>query len=331
MVRNTDGVQAGRDNIFLFNDVGLAMNRYMLSFVLGVAMLCPVLALGQVVDRIVAVVNGEIITQMELDEQFFRVMGGEAAAQNRDPVAVGNARARYLDVMINDILLRQEAERLKVEVTDAEVENEVRRFKTKRRLNDEDFLRSLKMQGMTVEQFKQQTRQEIMKHRMIGYMVRRKVVVTQEEVAAYFDRHKEQFASDGTVSLQIAVLGDEISAQEMRAAVRDGKFSFDEAVTTRSIGPRENSGIIDDVRWNELAPDWQAALEGVKAGDMTAPFVVQGKWVVLKVLDQRQGSQQDLSTVQDDVREAIMRPKLEERFQEYMSDLRSKALIQKRL
>ena len=307
------------------------MWKHSFSFVL--ATLVTVLGLGttsaQVLDRIVAVVNGEIITLQELDEQLTRSLAGPDGASPASVTA--DERGRFLDVMINDILLRQEAERLKVEVSDAEVENEVRQFKVRRRLSDDQFTASLKLQGMTLDQFKARTRQDIMKHRMIGFMVRRKVVVTQEEVAAYFDQHRAEFTTGRILTVQMLVLGDAESTASVRASVDRGQMSFDDAVLSRSIGPRENKGVIADVRWEELAPDWQAAVEPVAIGGMTQPFPVQGKWVVLKVLYRREGSKREFADAQEEVREVIMRPKLDARFQEYMTDLRSKALIEKRL
>lgn len=295
---------------------------------LMVTALGPGTASAQVLDRIVAVVNGEIITLQELDELVVRTAAGADGGQ---AVVTNDARSRYLDVMINDILLRQEAERLKIEVSDSEVENEIRQFKVRRRLSEDQFSASLKLQGLTLDQFKARTRQDIMKHRMIGAMVRRKVVVTQEEVAAYFEQHRQEFTTSRVLTVQMLVLGDAAAADSVRASVEQGQLSFDDAVLSRSVGPREDKGVIADVRWEELAPDWQAAVEPVAIGGMSQPFPAQGKWVVLKVLDRKEGSNREFADAQEEVREVLMRPKLEARFQEYMVDLRSKALIEKRL
>lgn len=304
------------------------MNKKIYVWAMLGVLLCFSPLSAQVVDRIVAVVNGEIITLHELEQQLRRSVDPQhEQAALADPLA----RSQLLDIMIHDILLRQEAERLKIEVTDTEVENEVRQFKVSRRLSEEEFAHSLKLQNMTVEQFKTRTRQDIMKHRIISYMVRRKVVVTDEEISAYYAQHPDQFRSDRTVSLQMLVTADQQSATDLQAAIASGSTTFSDAVSSSSTGPRQDSGIIGEVRWNELAPDWQDALENIAVGEMSKPFPVQGQWVVLKVLEQRQGSEQALSEVQDRVREVIMRPKLEARFQEYMTDLRSKALIEKKL
>ena len=285
-------------------------------------------ASAQVLDRIIAVVNGDIITLLELDDHLEQVSPGFEGAP---PAAQIVARNKFLDVLINDILLRQEAERLQVEVTDTEVENEIRQLKARRQLTDAQFADSLKLQGLSLEQFKSQTRQEMMKHRILGFMVQRKVVVTQEEVDAYFEEHRAEFTSTRLVNLQMLVLSDNQAAQAIRALVEQGQLSFDEAVSTHSIGPREDNGVIKDVRWEDLAQEWQSALDLVQIGDMSQPFPVQGGWVVLKVLDFQQGPQREFADVEEDVRAALLSPKLEARFQEYMAGLRSKAVVEKRL
>ncbi|MDP3431084.1 MAG: SurA N-terminal domain-containing protein, partial [Desulfomicrobium sp.] len=99
---------------------------------------------AQMVDRIVGVVNGEIITLQDLQQQIRLVVG-----QTPDPATAEKIAPQVLDSMIDDIVLRQEAQRLNIVVSDSEVENEVRQFKVRRRLSDEDFERSLRLQGLT--------------------------------------------------------------------------------------------------------------------------------------------------------------------------------------
>lgn len=304
------------------------MKKYGLTSALVVLFLFTFLASGraaQVVDRIVATVNGEIVTYQEI-LQHMRSMG-----QMPDQATAEKVASQVLDSMIDDIILRQEAERLQIAVTDSEVENEIRQLKVRRRLSDDEFNRGLRLQGMTLEQFKESTRQDIMKHRMLGYMVRRKVVVTQEEVDAYFAQNQAELGRDRIVELQILVLGDQDMAVSLREALDKGEFSFAEAVARYSEGPKEADGMLSDVHWRQLDEPWKDALRDLSVGELSSPFMIQNKWVLLKLLDRREGATQQPADVEEAVREAIMRPKLEERFQEYMRGLRSKAVIEKRL
>jgi peptidyl-prolyl cis-trans isomerase SurA len=305
------------------------MKKYGVSVVPAVLFLLAFLGLAQaaqVVDRIVAVVNGEIITFQDLQQRVRMVTG-----QTPDPAASGEAMPQILESMIDDIILRQEAQRLKIEVSDSEVENEIRQFKTRRRLSEDEFERSLRLQGLTQEQFKEQSRQDIVKHKMLGYMVRRKVVVTQEEIDAYVEKNRAELTTERNVDMQLIVSAEADRAEALWDELNRGGISFDEAVERYSVGPKVNNGVMTDVRWREMDEPWREALRDLNAGQISKPFMIQDKWVIVKLLDRRDGAKQEQAAVEDEVREAIMRPKLEERFKEYMSGLRAKAIIQNKL
>jgi peptidyl-prolyl cis-trans isomerase SurA len=281
---------------------------------------------AQLVDRIVAVVNGEIITFQDLQQQIRLSVG-----QTPDPATAEKIAPQVLDGMIDDVILRQEAQRLKIEVSDSEVENEIRQFKARRRLSEEDFERTLRLQGLTPEQFKERSREDITKHKMLGYMVRRKVVVTQEEIDAYMEQNRSELTTERIVDVQMLVLVDEDRANSLWKSLSEGEVSLEEAVERYSVGPKAENGVMRDVSWRELAEPWRDGLRNLSAGELSRPFLVQDKWVILKLLDRRDGVRQEQTAVVEEVREAILRPKLEERFKEYMNGLRSKAIIQKKL
>lgn len=305
------------------------MKRYGLGLALAV-MLASVLSLpthaAQVVDRIVAVVNGEIITFQDLLQRIRAVTG-----QTPDPALAERIAPQVLDDMVNDIVLRQEAQRLQIEVSDSEVENEIRQFRVRRQLSEEDFQRGLRLQGMTPEQFKERSRQDIIKGKILGAMVRRKVVVTQEEIDAYLERNRSELATERMLRLQIVVLPDPGQAEALHSAITSGEISFEDAVARHSIGPKVENGILADVNWKALDEPWREALRDLPEGSLSKPFVVQDRWVILKLLDRTEGDRSDLAALQDEAREAILRPKLEERFKDYMNGLRGRAVIENRL
>ncbi|GAB6111980.1 SurA N-terminal domain-containing protein [Desulfomicrobium salsuginis] len=281
---------------------------------------------AQVLDRIVAVVNGEIITYVDLQQQIRLIAGQTPPAEEAAKIA-----PQVLDGMIDDIIMRQEAARLQVEVSDSEVDNEIRQFKARHRMTEDDFERSLRLQGLTAEQFKERSRQDIVKHKIINYMVRRKVVVTQEEIDAYKERNSAELTTERTVDLQILAVMDSAQAEELWTRIGAGEIGFAEAVDRYSVGPKADDGVMAGVRWRDLAEPWRQALRDLSVGDMSRPELIQERWVILKLLDRKDEARQEQGTVEDEVREAIMRPKLEERFKEYMAGLRAKAVIEKRL
>ena len=109
------------------------------------------------------------------------------------------------------------------------------------------------------------------------------------------------------------------------------ELTFSDAVARHSEGPKVADGTLETVRWRDLAGPWREAVQGLTVGEISEPFPIQGKWAVLKLLDRKEASPRPAEQVEEEVREALLRPKMEERFREYMADLRSRALIEKRL
>ncbi len=297
------------------------------GWIMGLVLVCwASWAEAILVDRVVAVVNGEIITWSEVESATDRLLAqaGPKAPERED------ARRIVLDSLINDILVRQEAERLQVRVSDAEIESEVRAFKARRRLSDAEFQHGLTLQGISLEEFKKQLRDEILRRRILNLMVQRKVVVTDEEVQAYYEANAGQFRRGRHLTIQVVVLPNRDDALRVHTAVQRGEITLEQAVREYSVGPREADGVLE-VAWNDLDAAWREALAQLPPGQLSTPFAVQGKWVVVRVVRERSTEESGLEAVRDEIREILARPKLEERFQEYMASLRAKALIDVRL
>jgi peptidyl-prolyl cis-trans isomerase SurA len=287
---------------------------------------CAWAAGAALVDRIVAVVNGEIITWSELETQMNQLaQQSPAAAADREAL-----RRSVLDSLINDILLRQEAARLQMNVSDADVENELRAFKSRRRLSDTEFQHGLQLQGITLDEFKNTLRQDILRRRILSLMVQRKVVVTEEEIAAYYTAHAQDFRVGRHLTVQIAVLEKKDDAMKVHRALQAGEITLDQVVREYSVGPREKDGILE-VAWQDLDGTWRQALADLQPGALSVPFPVHGRWVIARIVQNHETQEGGLDAVRDEIREILARPKLEERFQEYMRALRNKALIDVRL
>jgi len=285
---------------------------------------------GELVNRIVAVVNGDIITLFELNEKvkplLDRFKGREIG--EREKAAILKIKENLLNNMIEDLLLRQEVEKYGIEISDVEVENQIQEFKNENNLNEEEFLKQLRLEKMTREEFAEKISQDILKHRLLSFMVRRKVVVTKEEIEECFKANKQDFALDKKVHLRLIVLGTGNSAALIKKRIEDQELSFAEAADIYSQGPGAgNGGDIGLLSWKDLAKEWRQALSGVCAGQITEPFVVRGHEALLLLESMESGREQPLDKARDEIQKKIYREKLEAGFNEYMDTLRANAVI----
>lgn len=289
---------------------------------------------AEVVDRIVAVVNGQIVTLFELNTHLKPMLERYRGKQLTDEEKLGIAKMRMqlLDKMVEDILIAQEVEKLKLSATDVEVDNAIENFRKQNGLSKEDFDKQLKLEGLTREEFAARIRKDILKHRLLGFMVRRKVVVSDEEAQAYYDEHSADFTSDKTVALSAILLPLGQDGEALRQRIEKGEISFADAANLYSDGPGVGQGgALGTLDWKDLAEDWREALTGVPQGGITEPFPFRDHVALLRVDELTSGDVQPFETVKEEIRNRLFQQQVEERYDEFMDKLRSEAVIEIKL
>lgn len=289
---------------------------------------------SEMVDRIVAVVNGEIVTLFELDEQLKPLMERYRGRtlNEQEKVEIRELKKKLLALSVDSILLQQEAKRLGVNVADTEVKGQVQQMKKKQGVSDAQFNKMLLLEGLTIEQYEKKIRDDIIKHRLLGFQVQRKVVVTEEEIQAYYSAHQAEYQKPKTVQLKWIVLAPGKDGKGLRDDILSGKVSFEDAAKKNSMSPDAlQGGDLGELNWNDLAVSWRSILDKLQPGEVSEPLEFENGVALLKLVSVTEGQGRSLDDVRDAIVEKLYRPKLEARFQEYMQGLRGKAVIEVRL
>jgi peptidyl-prolyl cis-trans isomerase SurA len=159
-----------------------------LTTLLVIVLMFPFALQAELVDRIVATVNTEVITASELSCAV--ALNQRLGNADKDRLAL---EATTLDGLINRRLLVQEAHRLKfVEVTEqelsAEVEHVAKRFSSDKEFGD--FLAAL---DMTRQDLARMLGEQLLVERFVEKKVGLFVRVTREEAESYFNEHAAEF------------------------------------------------------------------------------------------------------------------------------------------
>lgn len=282
------------------------------------------------VNKIAAVVNGEMITMLELQRHTMT----EAVRRKLKPSdpKVKALEREALDSMINDILLRQEAKRYKVTVSDAEVEAELQRNIARIGVSSAKFDEELKRQGTTRELYKERISNMMLRQRMTNYMVSRKVFVTSEDVENYYNQNKSKMLSEKMASFSILLLPEKAPVKQIYEQVRSGKLKFEDAARKHSAdASAKDGGTIKDVPWDKMPPDMHKLLSSLKDGQMSPPLRTQGGFVVIRRDGITEPKSLNLLEATPKIEEILRAPLLEERFKEYTTQLRGKAVIDIRI
>ncbi len=241
---------------------------------------------------------------------------------------------KVLDMMIMDILLGQEAKRLKVSVSPAEVDNEIAKMMKARNLTRPQFEAQLAQQKISISEIRENFEKSLLRQKIMGMEVGRKVVVTPAEIKEYYEAHKDSLYERSGLHMGVLVYAPNVNARSIAAQIKSGKLTFKEAAAKYSIAPnRDKGGDMGPVEWDRLNPEWEGRLARMKPGDVTELFDLQGRKAQVHLFRPGGGVNKQLTLEQATPQiDAILRqPKAVERFEEYASQLRRKAVIDIRL
>ena len=283
------------------------------------------------VSRVVAVVNGVPITAFDLES----AMAPELVRARIDPkksadrAQIRQIERMVLEGMINDIVLSQEAERLKVTVSESDVDAELAAMKSRMRLSEADFDRQLKAQGLTLSALRARLRTGLLKSRLLNTMVGRKVVVTKDEVEAYFHANQGRFSEARAVRFAILMYPPSANAVAQAERIRSGATTFEKVTREMSIGPRkQEGGDLGEMPWEDVAPGLQELLSRLKPGEVSPLLDLDGRKVQIKLISKETGPIRELDPQSYAEAERMVRePKLEERYKEYVEQLRNRAVV----
>ncbi len=239
--------------------------------VLLLGLLSPVDGRSEVIDRVVAVVNSEAITQSELDERW---------EQMRQIPGAPSSREALLARMIELRLQQQRAKALRMSADATDVENALNGILEDNNIPSLTALENvLKAEGRSLAEFRKEIATQISLMRVIQAEVTSQVRLGEAELRAYYDAHPDEFREKGTVRLrQIHLAIDDtaedatgaVTMAELRKKVVDRK-TFMAAEAGLANQPGITVGAAGEFSPDELLPELAEALDQLPEGAVTKP------------------------------------------------------------
>ncbi len=285
------------------------------------------------VARIVAVVNGDMITARELDKALQIELAGQKLDPSKNPQLTGEVRKAVLDRMINDKIILQEADKEKITVSDEEVDAALDQIVKDSRLERDVFLRQMAKEGLSEKDFRDRLYVQLVSQRLMARNVVSKVVVTEDEINDYYRKNMAGFAS-GRARVGMLVYPADADAEKWARDIASGKVTFQQAARSVSIGPNaEGGGDLGFMALSDMAPGMLDQISRMKKGDVSPLLNMNATKVQIALLDFEESETAAQSDAVPDsntagrIEQILRQPRLQERFEQYTAQLRDKALI----
>ncbi len=312
-----------------------------LCLVLALLLSCVVAAPAEAarVNKICAVVNGKAITMFDLQRnalpEIQRARLNPDSAKDKEKVDA--ILRKVLDMMILDILYKQEAQRLKINITDRDVDKEITDMYTQQGMTKEQFEKTLARNGMTLAEVRENNRLRMLRQRIMSMEVGRRVVVTPEEISEYYEKNKSTMYNRQGLHMALIVYHPQAPAASIARKLQSGEISWMDASRRYSVLPNRNQGGDGGpVMWDRLNNEWRERLTKMQPGDVTPLFNFNAQLKAQVRLFRPNGDQSPLRimTLEEAtpmIDNILRSPKAAERLEDYNKQLREKAIIDIRM
>ncbi len=293
---------------------------------------------AEVCNRVVAVVNNEVITLYELNNRMREMTGVpvEELMQKSDAM-YRDARQKILEMLIDEKIAQAKIKELKIQVSDRQVDNFLEKLKRDNQWTQEDLVAGLEKEGLSYEKYRERIKRDIERSQLIEYEVRSKIIVREESVQKYYEEHKTTFGAAEKVHLAgIFLMRKNLkSEEEMRELYRKAQDisaklkaggDFGQMAQTYSEGPgARQGGDLGQFTVEHLEPGLKSVVEALPEGAVSDPLVRPNGIQIIKVVKKQTGKIRSLEEMRESIYGILYQEEVNRRYQNWIKELRESA------
>jgi len=313
------------------------MKRLFVLLLLPLSLLVAQGAHAEIVERIIAKVNGDIITLSEFQERQIQA----AQAARIAPAEVGQflrqQNARILQDAIDEILLLQKAQDEGLGLRPEFIDEVLDGIKKENNItSEEQFQQALAQEGLTFEELRRNIEKSWTRQMVLRREIEPKITVPEEELRKEYEARKgEAFTRPATVTLEEIFVPDEAGgAAEAAKVVARARAGEDFAQLARqfSASPTAQSGgELGEISQGDLAPDLENVAFSLGVGSVSDPIPVEGGARILKLVAKTSGSVVPYDQAKGKIRDELMMSRFQGEYDKYMEELRKNAIVELRV
>ncbi|MDD5237619.1 MAG: peptidyl-prolyl cis-trans isomerase [Candidatus Omnitrophica bacterium] len=286
-------------------------------------------------DKIIAVVNNEIITQKDLNDftNFMRIQLSKEYKENELEAKIQSLKTDLVTKLIEDRLILQEAKKndSKIEVrpgVSIDIKPDENRIKAK--INeikkyypsDSEFQKDLARQGQVQADLEKRIREQFLMYNIIEHKIRDKIVISPDEVTKFYEQNIKKLISPEVRELEVITLENEDLARTFSYNLRTGQ-KLEDLATRYPISVNK----IRVTKEGELAKNVEEVVFNLGIGEISAPIKIDDKYYVFKLENISPPRQLTLSEAQDKIYAFLFEEKLQQNLSKWVDELKAQSYI----
>jgi peptidyl-prolyl cis-trans isomerase SurA len=298
-----------------------------------------------VVDRVVAVVNEEIITLSEVEKRSHPL---QEEIQTTDRLErrkrIQEIFRKVLDRLVEEKLIDQEVKKSGIKVSIQEVEAAVEEIRQKNDVNQEQFKQLLAAEGLTPEAFKQEVEKRILRTKLVNWAVKVEYMVGERELRDFYQRNADRYRINESYrpSHILFVIPKEATARQIRETrkrcqevlerIKKGEdFGELARLYSEDNSSAKDRGDLGYFKKGELLPILEKEAANLQIGEVSGIIRTDFGFHILKLLDRKGGEPAPFEEIRERIQADYYEKEMERAFQQFLTKLKEKAIIEIKL
>jgi len=317
----------------------------------------PSQAKSAIVEKIIVKVNGEILTQSELERDQIDTLQRQQNAKIVDPKSIstdaGLSKAlqeitpQLLADAVDELLIVQYGRELGVKFTEDRFKQALDNIKKENKMDDKQFALAIKDANLTLDQLRQNFERTYIRQTVERQEIMKNLTLTEEEARQYYKAHPEEFMKPPTVTLReilVTVPTETVGGQQGFNAAKDEEAKekiialraramkgedFATLVTEASeASTKANGGVVGPMLVEDLAPAVSAAVAKLKPGEITDPLRLGNGYRIFKLETRTLAEVEAFDKLRNQISQRIYDSRLGTETEKFLAKLRTQALIE---
>ncbi|TDI46743.1 MAG: hypothetical protein E2P02_04505 [Acidobacteria bacterium] len=321
---------------------GTSMKRHRVCIILGTALVLSGVAFAETVERIVAKVNGQIVTLTELNKEVDSAMEqlGAAPTPQENEARKARLQSEVLERIIDNMLVLQVAEDRGLRVPSRFFQEWKQNIMKEMDIEtDEELERQVQLQGGSMADLRKRFEDGLLLQEVRRMEVDSKVSVSEPEIKERYRLHINDYTDPAKVRLREIVLRfDETNeieqgrkARQIRADIEQGADFAEVARMHSESGSREAGGDLGFFNDGELTESLATVAFSLKLGEVSEIIRLEKAFYILRVEESVEATTKELDDVRNEVADAIFQEKMTEQMERFVKQLRERAIVEVKL
>ncbi len=285
---------------------------------------------ADVIDRIVAIVDDDIVTLVQLNKEtspYMKNIESSEYSGDKKKEAIQTINKKILNALIDRSLTQQEAKKYHLDVSVVEIDNAVENVKESKSITQEEFEKALEQEGLTLKDYRENIKKQILQAKLINHAVKSKVIITESEIKKVYEDSTKKYSGKKKYHLRNILIKNEDEIKEIKKKLDKNK-DFSSLAKEYSIASNaSDGGDLGTFDINNFSISIKDSISKLNKGDYTDVMQTTQGFQIFYVEDIVVEGVKTFQEAYDAIHASLYNEQVDKRFKTWLESLKEKAHI----